>query len=259
VPSAVEPPPVPAPIADAEQGKDTKKPAPTVPVPPPVAQAPPVVPPVGALPPAGSPTIPVPMAPEPSPAKVPVREVRPFKATAELNTMEKISQHFYGDEKYAEALFAYNKALGPSSYFRDDSPYRPSLVGEVVLVPERDVLEKNYVAEIGNHRPRPETVPMIDTHIPTPGPTAAAPPPPPVATTPALQPPAPLASAADGAKTYTVQGNGEMLYEIARRTLGSGKDWTDIFNLNRDKLPHPERPIPAGTVLQLPPAAHAGP
>jgi nucleoid-associated protein YgaU len=47
--------------------------------------------------------------------------------------------------------------------------------------------------------------------------------------------------------------NGEEVYEIARRTLGNGDRWMDLFKLNPQF--RPGQVIPVGTVLRLPPDA----
>jgi hypothetical protein len=49
---------------------------------------------------------------------------------------------------------------------------------------------------------------------------------------------------------YTVQP-GDTLWGISRRTLGDGKRWREIYDLNRDQISRPEE-IRAGMVLRLP-------
>lgn len=51
-------------------------------------------------------------------------------------------------------------------------------------------------------------------------------------------------------KTYTVQG-GDSLWKIAKKTLGDGSRWSEIYNLNTDKIGNPDLIYP-GQVLTLP-------
>jgi nucleoid-associated protein YgaU len=63
--------------------------------------------------------------------------------------------------------------------------------------------------------------------------------------------PGPVQPAANG-PLYTVTGDKEMIYEIAQKTLGEGRRWTELWYLNRSVVSDPSRPIPAGTQLRLP-------
>lgn len=58
------------------------------------------------------------------------------------------------------------------------------------------------------------------------------------------------ASSAPKVNTYTVQ-SGDSLCNIAKRFLGDGSRYTEIYNLNRDKISNPNR-ISAGQVLTMP-------
>ena len=51
-------------------------------------------------------------------------------------------------------------------------------------------------------------------------------------------------------KTYTVQP-GDTLHKIARKYLGDGNAFMQIFNANRDQLTDPDK-IKPGQVLKLP-------
>ena len=51
-------------------------------------------------------------------------------------------------------------------------------------------------------------------------------------------------------KTYTVQ-SGDSLWKIAKKTLGDGSRWSEIYNLNTDKIGNPDLIYP-GQVLTLP-------
>ena len=48
-----------------------------------------------------------------------------------------------------------------------------------------------------------------------------------------------------------------MMREVARRTLGNGDRWAEIYELNRRF--DPKDVIPAGSTLQLPRDAHVNP
>lgn len=51
-------------------------------------------------------------------------------------------------------------------------------------------------------------------------------------------------------KTYTVQ-SGDSLWKIAKKTLGDGSRWSEIYNLNTDKISNPDLIYP-GQALTLP-------
>ena len=52
-------------------------------------------------------------------------------------------------------------------------------------------------------------------------------------------------------RTYTVQ-KGDMGERIARRELGDGRRWIQIFEMNRDQLSSPDDVLQPGMVLRLP-------
>jgi nucleoid-associated protein YgaU len=54
-----------------------------------------------------------------------------------------------------------------------------------------------------------------------------------------------------GRATYVVE-RGDTLISIARQVFGDGSRWREIYELNRDKLPDPNRLLP-GTELRMPP------
>lgn len=68
----------------------------------------------------------------------------------------------------------------------------------------------------------------------------------PAATSPETERPAGLPQA----RTYTVQA-GDCLWNIAKKQLGDGSRWTEIYGLNRDKVGNPNL-IHPGQVLTLP-------
>ena len=56
----------------------------------------------------------------------------------------------------------------------------------------------------------------------------------------------------DGARTYTVQP-GDSFYRIAKRFLGAGSLWSEIFELNKDLVDEDPKGLRPGMVLTLPP------
>jgi LysM repeat protein len=50
--------------------------------------------------------------------------------------------------------------------------------------------------------------------------------------------------------TYTVK-KGDCLYNISKKLLGNGNRWREIWNLNKDKVPDPNK-LKVGTVLTIP-------
>jgi hypothetical protein len=107
----------------------------------------------------------------------------------------------------------------------------------------------------------PTTVSLPAAPVQTPVPAVVAPMPlqppasPPIAVTPPTAPPmiktaAPTTGAVQPVSTrrYVVQGQGEMIYDIARRN--NIDRWEEIYYRNPGI--EPSRPIPGGTTLQLP-------
>lgn len=77
-----------------------------------------------------------------------------------------------------------------------------------------------------------------------PAPTPAAPP------TATVQTPSRPAASAPKAATYTVK-SGDCLWNIAKKHLGNGSRYNEIYNLNKDKIKNPNLIYP-GQVLTLP-------
>jgi nucleoid-associated protein YgaU len=212
------------------------------------------VPPVGAAPPVKAPAVPVPQASSPPPppgaGTAPVVrdfDTQTFRCTPTVNTFEAISQRKYFSPKYARALLLFNRKQMLDDSFRQDNPQLK--VGQTVLIPPLALLESMYASEIH------------DTPAQAPAAVGPGPVSPPVARPQAGAPPAPAQSGttpdADGMKVYVVQGNGEMMYEIAQKTLGDGRRWSEIYRLNPNV--QPELLIAPGTRLRLPATARVGP
>jgi MraZ protein len=84
---------------------------------------------------------------------------------------------------------------------------------------------------------------------PPPPPALVAPPPPPTEEAHPMPGEPPLAPAPGPVQTYQVRSP-ETLRDLARRTLGSGDRWTDLYKLNPNLKP--AAPLAAGTVVRLP-------
>ena len=133
------------------------------------------------------------------------------------DTFKGISQQFYHSDRYDRALLLFNRNHPLAADWIRQDPPTPA-AGQPVYIPPAHILEKRYAAAI----------PGLSS----------------------------LPAAADGPKQpagyrqYKVRPNGEMLLEIARRTLGASERWSDIHQLN--KRYDPQKPIPPGTILWLP-------
>jgi len=172
------------------------------------------------------------------------------------NSFADLSKQLYGSEKYAPALLQFNREYPMAGEnLRADPPrLQPN---QPIYVPPAHILElPRYAAA------PPVTRPSVLTGGP---PQGVAPPP--VAITPpapAAVPTAPVANSRPtpavpntaSTRTYTVRGDGEMLFEIARQALGDGRRWSEIYRLNPEI--RPELAIPGGTPLRLPADALLG-
>jgi hypothetical protein len=148
------------------------------------------------------------------------------------DTYALISQEYYHDGKFSAALEAYNK--------EHRKPGDP-----IVRVPELWKLQDLYPNLIGKAPEKPERVapsevkPANNNGI-------------------KFEPVAPLPGSGKTAATPTSRTDeykvtaeaGEMMREVARKSLGNADSWRKISNLNPDL--DPTLPIPAGTVVKLP-------
>ncbi len=135
------------------------------------------------------------------------------------DTLGGIAQQHYHSDKYERALLMFNRDhfLASPSIRADPPTLQP---GQSVYIPQVKVLENRYPNLIPGLTPLPAQAVAVPT------------------------PPAPP-------RTYQVQAPaGEMMRDIAARSLGNPERWADIYRMNGTL--DPSRPVPAGTVLQLP-------
>lgn len=121
-------------------------------------------------------------------------------------TFTSLSQRLYGDTNYAVALAAYNKEEG---FVTMDQPE----ANEWIAKPNREILDQRYPNLIRRLNPTPFTQKTVQGATPTdsrPASTGKNP-------------------------TYRV-GKGEQLFEVAKKTLGDGYRWSEIYALNKDLL-----------------------
>lgn len=125
-------------------------------------------------------------------------------------TFSSLSQLWYNDTNYAAALTAYNKEEG---FVEKDQPEANGYVAK----PNREILDQRYPHLI--RRLTPTSYNQRGTVMSTPntGNTTAP------------------AASTDNVKTYRV-AKGEQLFEVAKKTLGDGYRWAEIYSLNKDQL-----------------------
>src|SRR5262249_50372228 len=163
-------------------------------------------------------------------------------------------------KKHADALLLNNRdAPRPQPGTRSTPPQLEA--GMPVFVPPVDVLENRYGHVIPGHAGgSPKTVPSapappggrVERVVAPPLPTAVQ-----QSGSPTIGAATAWSSDPKKGKTYQVRNPGEPLFEIARRTLGNGSRWTEIYRLNPNL--RPEVPIPGGTVLRMPDDARVEP
>ena len=138
-----------------------------------------------------------------------------------------ISRTYFQDERYAQALFLFNRdhPLATDTIRRGPATLA---AGTSIYIPPLRILQKYYGQAIGQAAPvQSQTSGVLQP--------AALP------LTPAPQP---------RERSYQVRAQGEMLRDIARRTLNDPERWTEIYQLNRRY--DPSVPVPAGSELRLP-------
>lgn len=144
-------------------------------------------------------------------------------------TFSSLSQRLYGDTNYAVALAAFNKEEG---FVKMDQPSS----GEIVAKPNREILDLKYpqlVRKLTPNNLNQGTMTMLANNANArPGTVPAA------------------TTANTNLPTYRV-AKGEQLFEVAKKTLGDGYRWSEIYALNKDLL-RESTELRADMVLKLP-------
>jgi hypothetical protein len=169
------------------------------------------------------------------------------------DTFRLISQEYYHTDQYERALILFNRnhPLATNSV-RQDPPVLQA--GQPVYIPPARILERYYGAPaLEPAQAAPASTPSARA-ITLPNATGFAP----RANVPlvAAGPPVKLPSP-EKMPLYRVREGGEMMREVASRTLGSGDRWTEILRLNPRF--DPKDVIPAGSRIRLPRGAHVDP
>ncbi len=208
------------------------------------------------------PNTPTPTPPATSPT--PVRTYDVDLHRVQLNeTYAAISLRYYLEAGYARALEQYNLDRPPIGDRTLAQGLRPDMM---VQIPPIRILREDYPNLVPRWEDAPTTSQPRSTQPNgsqpnTPQPPAIRPPQPRQVTPPAVRPvtairpttnqPARPTNPTPQLRTYTTKEPGEYLREIARRELGSGQYWQEIWELNRSF--DPSKRIPPGTMLRLPP------
>lgn len=127
-------------------------------------------------------------------------------------TFTSLSQRLYGDTNYAVALAAFNKEEG---FVKMDQP-EPN---EWVAKPNREILDQRFPQLI--RRLTPSNISNLKNNASLTNNTAGN--------------AAASTAASTNHSTYRV-GKGEQLFEVAKKTLGDGYRWSEIYALNKDLL-----------------------
>lgn len=147
-----------------------------------------------------------------------------------------LSKRLYGNEKYADALLAYNRShrefIKNGNVFADPAPKLTP--GQQVLHPPASILDRDYRALVRN--PLPDNGPGVKLVPPAPINNNIA----------AISNP-PLTA---GSRYVVKTQGGERIRDIAQRFLGNPDRWPEIYRLNPSV--QPQFPVPTGTELKMP-------
>ncbi|HLW68347.1 MAG TPA: hypothetical protein VKS79_23725 [Gemmataceae bacterium] len=144
-----------------------------------------------------------------------------------------LSQKFYSDSRYAQALQQYNF---------DRTGLDAIRAGSTVRVPPVRVLERKHPAAIPGYQP---PAPAVATAPKQPNRSAAMGLPQSVGDPGNLPSPSP-----DMGSEYTVKSSPKTLRDIAKETMGSSDKWNLIFRLNR--WVNPDEALPVNTKIRMP-------
>ena len=151
------------------------------------------------------------------------------------DTFATLSQKFYSDGKYAQALQQYNFDRTGLDAIRS---------GSTVRVPPVRVLERKHPAAIPGFTPT--TAVAVNPANPKPVNRSAA-----MGLPQSVGDPGNFPSPRpDMGSEYTVRNAPKTLRDIAKETMGTSDKWNLIFRLNR--WVNPDEPIPVDTKLRMP-------
>jgi LysM repeat protein len=200
----------------------------------------------------GIPVVTRPTSPSPTtdrprlPVQVESTELRAY-SPVQGDTYATISARFYGNDKYSAALAQFNVDKERDNRFSSVWP------GQRIFIPAREYLERRYAAQIANTSQRPAARSPLDAT----GPTSRYLPPMETASAGAkekLTTPVTAERTKSGNKSeyvrYMVREK-DSLFSIAKKKLGNGDRWTEIYALNKELVPDPNKPE-TGVVLKLP-------
>jgi hypothetical protein len=157
------------------------------------------------------------------------------------DTFRSISQNYYKDAKYEKALMLFNqKHPLAEEEMKANQPMLRS--GQAVYIPPAGILDRYYGSAVteSSSSVAPSAVPRDSPERLRP----AA-----VNLTGMDNPPVANKGLAKE-KVYRVQGSEELIWDIAKRTLGKGERWPEIIKLNAGL--DTTKPVPAGSELRLP-------
>jgi hypothetical protein len=142
------------------------------------------------------------------------------------DTFRSVSQAVYQTDAYDQALLLFNRNHPLANDSIKQNP--PQLqAGQPIYIPPLRILRKYYAAST------PEVKDAAPARTEGPAPIQAI-----------------TAVPSPATRSYRVGANAEMIRDIARRTLGNGDRWTEIYQLNRNL--DPTYAVPAGTEVKLP-------
>lgn len=155
----------------------------------------------------------------------------------EGDSIYSLAKQTYGDGRLWEKLRDFNKGkIGPNGAVRE---------GVTIMLPPKDVLQGKAMMPDAKTASTPGPTPLGT-------PTQAQPKNDGRNDVKPVRPEQRIAGAAsgNGYTTYTVQ-KGDILEEVARKTLGSSKRWPEIVEANKSQISDPES-IQVGMTLRIP-------
>jgi hypothetical protein len=214
--------PAPQPASSAPTSNNNATPRSTQPIAAPVSAA---TIPIRVSPPANAPQSLAALQPEVDAYDEETYSVRPN------DSFQSIALDKYQSDRYSRALWLFNRdhPLATASV-KSDPPILQ--VGQEVYIPPTRILDRYYAAAI-SQSVTPVATNFANAAVSETTTTPAA---------PALPPEPP--------NSYRVASGGEMIRDIARRTLGDGDRWVEIYRLN--PTVDPKELVPANTELRLP-------